>query len=781
MRHHRGLALAVLVVAALAVSTARGTVLGIDLGSQWATAYLLQSGEDPVAVHDGQRVRHATTIGWYVDSPTEPIFAYKDRTRLAAAFTDSLVILGRKFGEKDLEHLQTQVFTVEEDVARGTPVLSVQGERYSSEELVGLFLRFIKDAAEAQSGNTVEDCVITIDPFASLHQRQALLDAAKIAGLNVISLISASAAFVFRNVLQRDGMIEDHQSLVVDFGGSSFKAALLHYSPPPRHSFNLGELKVLNAAWDAELGGRDIDNGIAMLIADEVAKIHKEVDPYNDHILWRKIITAAITAKLALTSKNEHEVVIKAVTPDSSFRYNLTRERLNMLCDQIFQKLPTTIQAALATPLLNATKFVDVSFFGDVSKMPWVQVKVHSIVNKSDVYYSITEKDGAAMGAMYYGAMLTSTVDMPQVELVDLFPFKITAVAEGQEPQTVFENAPFGAEKNMTLHKDGGRREFAVDLKYAEPASESQSLNTVCREVARYTVSGLPATEVDIHLRWNITTNGLVVLQEAFLLDGDKNTALPFTKSDLCLVHLTPAQLQAAKDRVAKLSEGERSRLQRENALTALTQLLSQLKSLEDASNAQHKVYRSVTSKDERSAIKQAVRDAEDFVEYNAEYSSVEEARDAIGKLHAVAHRALFRMNEKEELPKAVEHLTEALRASARVLDTAVKTADLPDDEFNVVVHFVHDTQEWLDDMSEADANRASDSEPLYTSLEVAARTAALEHKMNALMRKAAPKAESHEEAEALLEEAKRKHEERMREFEEEQKQEGEHAAKPEL
>jgi hypoxia up-regulated 1 len=43
-----------------------------------------------------------------------------------------------------------------------------------------MVLRFAKKLADIQAKETIKDCVITIPPFFTMQQRQALLDAASI-------------------------------------------------------------------------------------------------------------------------------------------------------------------------------------------------------------------------------------------------------------------------------------------------------------------------------------------------------------------------------------------------------------------------------------------------------------------------------------------------------------------------------------------------------------------------------------------------------------------------
>ncbi len=67
--------------------------------------------------------------------------------------------------------------------------------RYAAEELVGMILRYVKKLSDmVVPGTNVKDVVIAVPPWYSHVQREAMLDAAKIAEFNVLSLMHSTSA-----------------------------------------------------------------------------------------------------------------------------------------------------------------------------------------------------------------------------------------------------------------------------------------------------------------------------------------------------------------------------------------------------------------------------------------------------------------------------------------------------------------------------------------------------------------------------------------------------------
>src|SRR4029434_8906284 len=76
----------------------------------------------------------------------------------------------------------------------GDAWVEVRGKTYSPPEISALILRKLKDVAESYLGAKVTDAVITVPAYFNDAQRQATKDAGKIAGLNVMRIITEPTA-----------------------------------------------------------------------------------------------------------------------------------------------------------------------------------------------------------------------------------------------------------------------------------------------------------------------------------------------------------------------------------------------------------------------------------------------------------------------------------------------------------------------------------------------------------------------------------------------------------
>jgi hypoxia up-regulated 1 len=72
----------------------------------------------------------------------------------------------------------------------------------------------VKQITEAQAGGSVVDAVLTVPVWFGLAQRRALVDAANLAGLNVLALINTHAAAALQFGIERDFTTKEQQVCV---------------------------------------------------------------------------------------------------------------------------------------------------------------------------------------------------------------------------------------------------------------------------------------------------------------------------------------------------------------------------------------------------------------------------------------------------------------------------------------------------------------------------------------------------------------------------------------
>ena len=93
-----------------------------------------------------------------------------------------------------------------------------------------MLLNYARELAEMHTKESIKDAVISVPVFFGQAERQGLLDAAEIAGLNVLSLINEHAGAALQYGIDKDFTDEDRYVVFYDMGASNTYAALVHFT-----------------------------------------------------------------------------------------------------------------------------------------------------------------------------------------------------------------------------------------------------------------------------------------------------------------------------------------------------------------------------------------------------------------------------------------------------------------------------------------------------------------------------------------------------------------------
>jgi hypoxia up-regulated 1 len=155
-------------------------------------------------------------------------------------------IVGKPFlGAKKLLETSYLPFDIVED-NRGSASFRIDdGESiFSSEELLALLLSYAKSLAESHAKTTIKDAVIAVPPYLGQTERECLIVAAELGGLNVLTLINQHSGVALQYGISKDFADEPKHVLFYDMGASGAYAALVYYSAYTTKEF--GKNKTVN-------------------------------------------------------------------------------------------------------------------------------------------------------------------------------------------------------------------------------------------------------------------------------------------------------------------------------------------------------------------------------------------------------------------------------------------------------------------------------------------------------------------------------------------------------
>ncbi|EAY80236.1 hypothetical protein OsI_35413 [Oryza sativa Indica Group] len=182
-----------------ASNTTKSPAIGIDLGTTYSCVAVWRHDRSEAITNDqGNRITPScvafTAADRFVGDAAENQAALNPTNTIFEAQR----LIGRRFSDKsvqeDIKLWPFKVIAGPDD--RPTIVVQHEGKemQFVPEEISAMVLSKLRDAAVAYLGEPVTDAVITVPVYFNNAQREATLDAAAIAGLNVMRIINEPSA-----------------------------------------------------------------------------------------------------------------------------------------------------------------------------------------------------------------------------------------------------------------------------------------------------------------------------------------------------------------------------------------------------------------------------------------------------------------------------------------------------------------------------------------------------------------------------------------------------------
>lgn len=305
---------------------------------------------------------------------------------------------------------------------------NVQTDNFTPEELIAMVLSHaqeiaVKYAAEAGGAElkTIKDCVITVPSFLTDAERRSYLDAAHLAGLNVLVLMDETVAAAVQYSMDKTFADGPLTMLFYNMGAVSTQVAIV--------KFEAGENKkpvvtVLAKAWDETLGGAAFDHVIVQYIAELYnAKRTDGWDVRTDRAAMTKLRIEANKIKHVLSANNEQPV--RFDHDDVSVSTIISRRKLEELCHDLLQRVDGPVAAALARA--NLTTVDAVELLGGGTRVPAVTERLAATVLPPplDLGKHMNGDEAMALGSAFVGANHSTAFRVRKIGLVDLHPYGV--------------------------------------------------------------------------------------------------------------------------------------------------------------------------------------------------------------------------------------------------------------------------------------------------------------------------------------------------------------------
>ena len=335
---------------------------------------------------------------------------------------------------------------------------------HTAQELASWILRQLKEDAENSLGEPVEEAVIGVPAYFNDRQREAVREAALLAGLRPLRLINEPTAAALAYGLDRDDVLT---VMVWDLGGGTFDVSILELGG--------GVFEVRAVSGDGRLGGEDFDQRVMAWLVEQYQAVEGVAFP-EDGGSRERLREAAERAKRCLSTASSTKVVIPFVERSPDARHldvTLTRTQLEALVADLLERLIPPTRQVLADAGLRPEHVDCVILVGNGTKMPAVREVVTRLMGR-EPYRALDPDLVTAIGAAIHAGMLTGQLD--KVVLLDVLPLSLgMETLGGLFTQLVTRNSPLPASASrifttatdnqtaMSIHVLQGERGLAAD------------------------------------------------------------------------------------------------------------------------------------------------------------------------------------------------------------------------------------------------------------------------------------------------------------------------------
>ncbi len=454
-----------------------GKIIGIDLGTTNSCVAVMEGGDAVVIANaEGNRT-----------TPSVVAFS-KDGERM----------VGQVAKRQAITNPDRTISSIKREMGSDYRV-TVDGKKYTPQEISAMILQKLKADAEGYLGQTVTEAVITVPAYFTDAQRQATKDAGKIAGMEVKRIINEPTAAALAYGVDKE---EAQKIMVYDLGGGTFDVSILDIDD--------GVIEVLATAGNNRLGGDDFDKCIMDWMVAEFKKA-EGVDLSGDKVAMQRLKEAAEKAKIELSGVTTTAINLPYITADATgpkhLDLTLSRAKFNELTHHLVEATMGPVRQAMGDAKLSAGDLHKVLLVGGSSRIPAVQDAVKNITGR-DGFKGINPDECVAMGAALQGGVFTG--DVKDLLLLDVTPLSLGIETAGGVMTKIIERnttIPAHGSQVFTTYSDN---QTSVEVKVLQGEREMAQYN---KQLGVFMLDGiLPARRGDpkIEVTFDIDANGIV-------------------------------------------------------------------------------------------------------------------------------------------------------------------------------------------------------------------------------------------------------------------------------